>query len=236
MPEYEFTFAKNITETNEENLLTAVRDSATTVYRTFAITLDGENKAYVNSIEEAQEVVDEIKEEHGLDLELNIGIQEVYTENSNDIEAVEVAIAKQNMENTIDTIIRMKENSVNGILLSTPTSGTISSRFGSRWGRAHTGLDISASTGTPIYACSGGTVTKASYFGGYGLLIKIDHGSGVETYYGHCSRIYVSVGEEVQTGDLIGLVGSTGNSTGPHLHLEIRVNGVPQNPQNYLYK
>ena len=235
-PEYEFTFLKRTEETNEENLLLAVRENATIMYKTYAVTLDGETISYVSTIEEAEQVINEIKEKHEKDLELNVAIQEVYTENTNEIEAVEVAVAEANMENSISTLIKLKENSVNGVLLSTPTTGTISSRFGTRWGRAHTGLDVAADTGTPIYAAASGTVTNASVYGGYGNLIKIDHGNGVETYYGHCSKIYVNVGDTVETGDLIGLVGSTGNSTGPHLHLEIRVNGVAQNPQNYLYK
>ena len=70
---------------------------------------------------------------------------------------------------------------------------------------------------------------------GYGYLIIIDHANGVQTYYGHCSKLYASVGDEVTAGDVIAAVGSTGNSTGPHLHFEIRVNGVAYNPQNYLY-
>ena len=235
-PEYEFTFVKRAEETNEENLLIAVRENATIVYRTYAITLDGETKAYVNSIDEAETVINEIKEKHQKDIELNIAIQEVFTENSNDIDAVEVAIATANLENSVATLIKQKTNSVNGVLLSTPTKGTVTSRYGARWGRSHNGIDVGAATGTPIYAAASGTITNASTFGGYGQLIKINHGNGVETYYGHCSKIYVKVGQQVETGDLIGLVGSTGNSTGPHLHFEVRVNGVPQNPQNYLYK
>ena len=235
-PEYEFTFVKRAQETNEENLLIAVREDSTVVYKTYAIALDGEIKTYVKTIDEAEEVIDEIKAKHDGDLELDIVIQEVYTENTDEIEAVEVAIAEANMENTIEEKIAMQGNSVNGIILQKPAEGTLSSRFGSRWGRAHTGLDIAASTGTPIYAAASGTVTNSTYSGGYGNLIKISHGNGVETYYSHCSQVYVSAGQEVNAGDLIGLVRSTGNSTGPHLHLEVRINGVPQNPQNYLYK
>ena len=188
-PEYEFTFLKRTEETNEENLLLAVRENATIMYKTYAVTLDGETISYVSTIEEAEQVINEIKEKHEKDLELNVAIQEVYTENTNEIEAVEVAVAEANMENSISTLIKLKENSVNGVLLSTPTTGTISSRFGTRWGRAHTGLDVAADTGTPIYAAASGTVTNASVYGGYGNLIKIDHGNGVETYYGHCSKI-----------------------------------------------
>ena len=117
-------------------------------------------------------------------------------------------------------------------------SGTITSRFGavsSRRVSRHTGLDIAASTGTKIKACAGGTVTFSGYKGSYGYMIVVNHGNGVETYYGHCSKLYVKAGQQVNQGDVIAAVGNTGNSTGPHLHLEIRLNGVAYNPQNYLY-
>lgn len=81
-----------------------------------------------------------------------------------------------------------------------------------------------------------GVVTNASYSGSYGNLVKVDHGNGVETWYAHTSKMYVKKGQEVKAGDEIATVGSTGNSTGPHLHLEIRLNGEHINPQKYVYK
>lgn len=81
-----------------------------------------------------------------------------------------------------------------------------------------------------------GTVTCASYKGSYGNIVKIDHGNGFESWYAHTSKMYVSVGQQVKTGDVIAAVGSTGNSTGPHLHFEIRIDGKHVNPQKYLYK
>ena len=125
-----------------------------------------------------------------------------------------------------------------GISLSKPVSGIISSRFGVRSSirsSAHTGLDIATSTGTPVKAAAAGTVTFAGWKGSYGNLMVITHSNGVQTYYGHCSKLYVSAGTQVSQGQIIGAVGSTGNSTGPHLHLEVRVNGVAYNPQNYVY-
>ena len=124
-----------------------------------------------------------------------------------------------------------------GISLIRPVSGTVTSRFGSRWGRSHKGIDIGASKGTPIKAVAAGTVTLAQYGygGGYGNHVIISHGNGVQTLYGHCTTLKVSVGQKVSQGQVIATVGNTGNSQGNHLHLEIRVNGVAQNPQNYLY-
>ena len=125
-----------------------------------------------------------------------------------------------------------------GVALIKPITGTITSRFGSvssiRSG-AHTGLDIGATSGTPVKAAASGTVIWAGYKGSLGNLVVISHSNGVQTYYGHCSKIYVATGQAISQGQTISAVGSTGNSTGPHLHFEIRVNGVAYNPQNYVY-
>ena len=125
-----------------------------------------------------------------------------------------------------------------GVTLVQPiTSGyTITSRFGTRRSGNHSGLDIAAPTGTVYRAAAGGTVTFAGWSTtGYGYCIKISHGNGVETLYAHSSQLYVSVGQTVAQGEAIGAVGSTGWSTGPHLHFEVRVNGAVYNPQYYLY-
>ena len=124
-----------------------------------------------------------------------------------------------------------------GLSLIRPVSGTVTSRFGSRWGKTHKGVDIGANKGTTIVAAAAGTVTVSQYgySGGYGNYIMLTHGNGVQTIYGHCTDLLVSVGEYVSQGQAIATVGNTGNSTGNHLHFEIRVNGVAQNPQNYVY-
>ena len=121
-------------------------------------------------------------------------------------------------------------------IFAAPTEGRISSRFGWRgiFNRMHYGLDIAAPTGTPIFSSMDGTVAFANRKGNYGLMIEIDHGNGVSTRYGHCSAIMVRPGEYVYKGELIGEVGNTGFSTGPHLHYEIRIDGVPINPEDFL--
>jgi murein DD-endopeptidase MepM/ murein hydrolase activator NlpD len=116
-----------------------------------------------------------------------------------------------------------------------PASGTVTSGFGYRWGVLHAGIDIANGVGTPIHAAKSGTVIVAGWnAGGYGNWVIIDHGGGFSTLYGHMSRIRTSEGASVKQGELIGDMGSTGNSTGPHLHFETRVNGSPQDPTHYL--
>ena len=102
----------------------------------------------------------------------------------------------------------------------------ISSTYGWRWGSMHSGTDIAGAMGDPIYAYKSGLVTFAGWNGSYGYMIKIDHGNGFSTWYAHCSSLYVSAGTEVAQGDTIAAMGSTGWSTGPHLHFETRINGV----------
>jgi murein DD-endopeptidase MepM/ murein hydrolase activator NlpD len=111
---------------------------------------------------------------------------------------------------------------------------TLSSGFGYRWGRLHSGIDMAAPTGTPIYASDGGTVVRAGWYGGYGLCVDIQHGDGKETRYGHCSKLLVNVGDKVYQGQNISLVGNTGHSFGSHLHFEIHINGSPVNPRPIL--
>lgn len=114
-----------------------------------------------------------------------------------------------------------------------PTQGVLTSPYGWRWGTMHRGIDIGAPSGTPIYAAAGGTVFYAGWMGGYGNLILIDHGDGRVTAYAHQSSLAVS-GGSVGRGQLIGYVGSTGDSTGPHLHFELRLDGSAVDPLPYL--
>ncbi|MEM9249852.1 MAG: M23 family metallopeptidase [Pseudomonadota bacterium] len=110
----------------------------------------------------------------------------------------------------------------------------MTSGFGRRWGRPHNGTDFAGPVGTPIFATADGVVTHATWLGGYGQVIKIQHEFGIETRYAHLSRIRVKVGERVSKGQRIGDMGNTGRSTGPHLHYETRVNGNAVNPMNFI--
>ena len=113
-------------------------------------------------------------------------------------------------------------------------SFTQSSGFGSRWGRQHKGIDLAVSVGTTVYAADGGTVVEAQYSGSYGNVVMIDHQNGQETRYAHNSKLLVKKGDKVYQGQPIAKSGNTGRSTGPHVHFEIRFNGEPRNPLNYL--
>jgi len=116
----------------------------------------------------------------------------------------------------------------------------LTSDFGMRWHpvlggrREHAGVDLGAAVGTPIYATADGVVGRADWFGGYGLCVELEHGGDLETRYGHMSRIAVASGQMVHKGEIIGYVGATGRTTGPHLHYEVRVGGVAVNPMPYL--
>ena len=123
---------------------------------------------------------------------------------------------------------------VSGMGLIWPLRGPVTSPFGSRWGRLHAGIDISGGTGTPIRAAKAGIVIFAGTMSGYGNVVIINHGGGFSTLYAHQSRLGTNDGASVGQGQVIGFVGSTGHSTGPHLHFETRVGGSPQNPMRYL--
>lgn len=123
---------------------------------------------------------------------------------------------------------------VSGAGLIWPVAGRVTSEYGYRWGRMHQGIDIGAGTGVPIKASKAGEVIYAGTMSGYGNVVIIDHGNGFSTLYAHQSRVASSEGQSVGQGQVIGYVGSTGRSTGPHLHFETRVNGSAQNPRRYL--
>lgn len=249
-PEYELKLVDRTLDTNEEELVSEIKEDVVVTYKYYEIAVANQTVETVNTKEEAEELVEQLKENE-LD-NVDLSIIEKYTEEAEKIEATSLEIAKSTIEEKVEKkaeeVQKQKEEqerlekmpSINGIKLAVqPVSGVITSRYGvsSRLRKStHTGLDIAASTGTPIKVIADGTVTCASYQGSYGKLVKIDHGNGLETWYGHTSKMYVSVGQKVTAGDVIAAVGSTGNSTGPHLHLEIRINGEHVNPQNYLYQ
>jgi len=117
-----------------------------------------------------------------------------------------------------------------------PGQGRLTSGYGRRWGRLHAGIDLASGIGSPVRAAAAGRVQAAGWEGGYGRAVRITHPDGTVTIYGHMSALLVSAGERVDAGQLVGREGNTGQSTGPHLHFEVRVNGTPVNPLPWLRK
>lgn len=155
---------------------------------------------------------------------------------NNDTIATYKVLSKQVVTEPHDKVIEEDKNQTTSkeAFLTIPSKGNISSPFGMRWGRMHEGIDIAANYGDPICAAMDGTVSFAGWEDGYGNLVKINHADGIQTLYGHSSKLEVKEGQSVKTGDEIAKVGSTGDSTGPHVHFEVRLNGKAVNPLDYL--
>jgi len=248
-PQYKLKLINRTANTDLEELIENMKDKINVTYKYYEIALKDDVIEKVNTLEEAEELINKLKTEKE---ELDLNIAERYTQNGQEIVTTNIEVAKQTIsEKAVKVAEEQKQRkaeeerlksmpSVNGIKLATkPVSGTITSRYGasSRIRKSnHTGLDIATSSGTPIQVVADGTVTNASYKGSYGNIVKVDHGNNVETWYAHTSKMNVTVGQKVKAGDVIAEVGSTGNSTGAHLHFEIRTNGEHINPQEYLYK
>ena len=249
LPEYELCLLKKNVVANDDKIFDIVTKTGTTYYEYYTITLDGKEKASLAKYEDAKKVVDKLKKKDSNNIK-KIGIVKEYeiklakfTEVAkvvDDLYEKKPVVIKPvyssyssgytRTNNTSSSIVQL------GINLIKPTNGIITSRYGYRSSGFHTGLDIANNTGTPIKAVAAGTVSFAGQTtSGYGKYIVINHGNGIETYYAHCSKLYVSKGDFVSAGETISAMGSTGNSSGPHLHLEIRKDGQTQNPQNYLY-
>ena len=236
-PEYELKLVEKTKETNESDIIIALQKELDITYKYYEIVSNEDVIEKVDTFEIAEQVVNDIKKiSNGKQV---LTINEKTTKNIEEMNTYTLEVAKENIIKKLDIDTTEAISNINGIKVATlPISGTISSRYGavsSIRSSAHTGLDIAASIGTPIKVVADGTVISATYSGSYGNLVKVDHGNGVETWYAHTSKMYVTAGKEVKAGDVIATVGNTGNSTGPHLHLEVRINGQHINPQKYLY-
>ena len=247
LPEYSLCLLKRENASNEDEIFEKIISSGTTYYEYYAILDEDEEEFYVSTKEEAEEILDKLKEKKSRNI-ADLTYTQIHSTELKEFEDSETIIDELYEKPVVIAsgystyygakIINSGTPSaeVLGIGLVTPTSGIITSRYGLRASGNHTGLDIAAPIGTPIAAAAAGTVTFSGWDNyGLGYAVKISHGNGVETVYGHCSQLYVRAGETVVAGQAIAAMGSTGNSTGSHLHLEIKVNGVRQNPQLYLY-
>ena len=236
-PEYELKLVNKSQDENEDEVIIALQNELEITYKYYEIASNNEVIENVKDEETAEKLVNEIKELSNNEVELTIN--EKTTKALEEIQIDDLEVAKENTVEKLNIDTTESIADINGIKVATlPVTGTISSRYGVSSKirvSTHTGLDIAATTGTPIKVVADGTITFAAYRGSYGYLVKVDHGNGVETWYGHTSKMLVKEGQAVKAGDTIALVGSTGNSTGPHLHFEVRINGEHVNPQKYLY-
>ena len=242
-PTYELILSNKKTF-DEEKIANILSENTTTMYKVYAITINDEEESYVNTFEEAENILNEMKKEYSEEV-AKVSVVEKYTKNFEEIGTKTLEVAKANIDTNLRSIKteqeRIQEATFEGVYFSVqPVMGHITSRYGvverSVRNHAHGGLDIAAPYGTKIKASADGVISYSGWMSGYGNLIIIDHENGVQSYYGHCSKLYLSKGTKVKAGDVIAAVGSTGNSTGNHLHFEIRKDGKRVNPQRFIYK
>ena len=248
MPEYQMCLQKKGITTNDNEIFNKIKETGITYYRYYAIADDDKEKIYLATFDEAESAIKELKNKESQNSS-DLTIVEKYEIELPTLSTGEDAIAKLYEKKVVKTTVKYPNSSSSGfstnraitskkvnlgINLIRPVSGVLTSRYGYRWGRTHTGIDIGASTGTNIKAAAGGTVVFSGWKGSLGKLVVVSHGNGIQTYYGHCSSLLVSSGQTVSAGQIIAKVGSTGRSTGSHLHFEIRVNGSAINPQSYV--
>lgn len=270
MPEYKLELVSNVkeSETNEAEILAAVKENSEIKCRVYAIKLDGNIKASVNSMEEAKGLIETIKSETTEGVVLNFDIEEIeQIKEEADANVASIEVAKLSIDQDVQVKVeeykkeqeaaelkRKQEaarkaqqaavssragapisSASSGRFLRPVVGGTISSPFGPRSSGFHKGMDIAVPNGTPIYAADDGVVKFSGWNStGFGNLVIIDHGDGFLTYYAHCSSLYVSAGQSVTKGQNICAVGLTGNTSGYHVHFEVRYNGTSVNPMNYL--
>ncbi len=258
LPTYTACMLKKNIETNDDEIFNKVTSSGTPYYKYYTITKNNEEKVYVASFSEAEKVINNLKSKNSANTD-KLGIVEKYETAKAEFKTVDTCVSelyekkvvvtkKASSTSTyknIGTRVVTGETSVPtnlGVSLIKPISGVISSRYGIRWRDNHKGLDIAAPKGTAIKAAAGGKVIFSGYgsgsnsYSGYGNIVVIQSTSSLVIRYGHCSALYVKTGETVVQGQVIAAVGSTGISTGNHLHFEIRYKGTAVNPQNYIYK
>lgn len=248
MPGYQMCLLKKGITTNDEEIFNTIKETGITYYRYYAIADDDKEKVYLSSFDEAEKAIKELKKKESQNSS-DLTIVEKYEIELPKISTEKEAIAKLYEKKIVKTTVKYPNSSASGFSTSRaitskkvslgmnlvrPVSGILTSRYGYRWGRTHTGVDIGAPAGRTIKAAAGGTVTFSGWKGSLGKLVVISHGNGIQTYYGHCSKLLVSAGQTVSAGQAIAQVGSTGRSTGSHLHFEIRVSGSAINPQGYI--
>ena len=252
LPEYSMCLLKKGIVTNDEEIYQTVKETGTTYYRYYAIADDGKEKTYLASFDDAESVIKKLKKKESTNAsDLTIvekyetelpklvkeskAVSSLYKKKKVIVTTPTYTMGSSAGSNSFSTSRAISNKKINlGMNLVRPVSGVLTSRYGYRWGRTHTGIDVGSPTGTSIKAAASGKVTFSGFKGSLGYLVVLNHGNGIQTYYGHCSKLLVSAGQKVSAGQVIAKVGSTGRSTGSHLHFEIRVNGSSINPLSYV--
>lgn len=237
---------------NEQNVYTNLRAKIKTEFTIYEVAVNNETKMTFSTEDEADKYSEDLKSEVS---KLDVKVLEKKVEELNNITSIERADAilkdivdrnkpvetpKVNTQNYGYTSTTAKVSA--DVAKSAAAQGGIwpttvryiSSHYGWRWGTVHTGIDIAGPIGSQIFAYKDGLVTYSGWNASYGYIVKVDHGNGLATWYAHCSKLLVTAGQNVKQGQVIALMGSTGNSTGSHLHFEMRINGVPTNPYTYI--
>ncbi|WP_125154186.1 M23 family metallopeptidase [Clostridium rectalis] len=214
------------------------------LYDAIIVKSDGKDIAILKSESEIKQLIDGVKQEYiklnELSDNTSVKLKSKITYYRTKIYAEKIKGVKYYVSDIVGGSgdkwsIKFSYNSnINKEQATVVSRGAVSSGFGMRWGRMHNGIDLAAPMGTPIYAVLSGKVIFSGWQNGYGNVVKIDNGDNIVTIYGHCSKLFVKEGHTIEKGNKIAEVGSTGRSTGPHVHFEVRKNGVPQNPEGYL--
>lgn len=250
-PTFEQSYIKD-SLLEEQNVYTNLRAEIKTEYTIYNLNVDGEEQMTFTAEEQAEDYVEKLKAEVE-DIDATIEVEKVSeldnitsTERADNILAdivdrnKPVEIPEEEEEETTTSnqyVASVYTGTVTAAVDGTRVWPTVGRNINcDYWGYyGHNGVDIGGSSGTPIYAFMGGTVTFSGWDAtGYGNCVKINHGNGLITIYGHCSALYVTAGQQVSAGDTIAAIGMTGWATGNHLHFEVKVNGVSVNPWTYL--
>ena len=250
LPEYSFCLRKRDSKVSNDEIFNKIISTGVTYYKYYAIMVNSEEKYYVSTFQECENIISQLKEKDSNNID-SISYVVKYEADLKGFTDADKVVADLYVEKPKQPVYSPSTSagkvatSANisyakidlGVTFINPIQGSISSRFGvlsNIRSSYHTGLDVAAPIGTPIAAAASGIVSFSGKKSALGNLITIDHGNGVLTYYAHCRNLYKSVGETVEQGDIIAAVGMTGNTTGPHLHIEVRVNGVAYNPIDYF--
>ncbi len=249
LPIYTSCLLKRNVQTNDDEIFEKVTSSGTPYYKFYAVTDENNEKVYLQSFSDAEEVVNQLKSKNSANSN-DLGIVEKYEVSKAEFKEVDACVNElYEKKVVVQSVYRnigkqiVNEASVPtnlGVTLIRPISGTITSRYGLRWRDNHKGLDIAAPKGTAIKAACGGTVIFSGNgaghgYSGYGNVVVVRCTDSLIILYGHCSEVNCRTGEQVAQGQIIAKVGSTGISSGNHLHFEMRYNGTAINPQNYVY-